>query len=275
MRTLRARAVRVGSERGRWGAGRGRRRQGRASGHAVADRGRPGAGRVLRHDGRLPARRGLGTCGRRTARPAGGRGPGRPGGRACPERGAPADRRGPAPAGRAGGGGDRRTRPARGARRVRRTVQRDGGGSADGLLRGPAGLVSERRGRGVGAPASQPVLGFAVHRAGRDVPPAGRHRPPHRAHGRRRAADGLPAGVGRPLHGRPGDRQPQGRHGGRRLRAGRGPGLRSGQPGRLHRARRRDHPPGRSPSRSVRSRPWTAGARGRWRSARGGARSRR
>ena len=94
-------------------------------------------------------------------------------------------------------------RPARRASRLRRPIQRDGGGLADGLLRGPAGHVPERRGAGGDPPARQPVLGLALHRAGRDLPPAERLRPPEGPHGRGRAADGLPAGGRHPVHGRP------------------------------------------------------------------------
>src|SRR5215475_15778520 len=56
-------------------------------------------------------------------------------------------------------------------------IQRDGRGLADSLLRRPAGHVPERRRPGRDPPARQPVLGRAVHRAGRDLPPAERHRP--------------------------------------------------------------------------------------------------
>jgi hypothetical protein len=59
--------------------------------------------------------------------------------------------------------------------RLRRPIQRDGGGPADGILRGPAGHVSERRGDGGDPRARQPVLGLALHRARRDLPPAKRH----------------------------------------------------------------------------------------------------
>ena len=122
-----------------------------------------------------------------------------------------------------------RARPSRRASRLRRPVERDGGGPADGLLRGPAGHVPERRGAGRDPPARQPVLGLAVHRASRDLPPAERLRPPERPHGRRRAADGLPARGRHPLHGGPRHVQPQGRLGGGRLRPRRGPGLRPGE----------------------------------------------
>ena len=80
---------------------------------------------------------------------------------------------------RPGGGDHRRARPARRARRLRRPLQRDGGGPADGVVRRPAGHVPERRRAGGDPRARQPVLGLAVHRAGRDLPPAQRHRPPH------------------------------------------------------------------------------------------------
>ena len=57
-------------------------------------------------------------------------------------------------------------------------------------------------------------------------------------HGRRRAADGLPARVRDPLHGGPGHLQPEGRLGGGRLRPRRSAGLRPGEPGPLQGARR-------------------------------------
>ena len=123
----------------------------------------------------------------------------------------------------------RAARPARRARRLRRPVQRDGRGPADGFLRRPAGHVPERRGPDGDPPARQPVLGLAVHRAGRDLPAAQRHRPPEGAHGRGRAADGLPAGGRRPVHGRPRHVEPEGRLRGGRLRPRRGPGLRPGE----------------------------------------------
>ena len=135
--------------------------------------------------------------------------------------------------------------PARRAGRLRRPLERDGGGPADGLLRRPAGLVPERRGAGGDPPARQPVLGLAVHRAGRDLPPAQRLRPPEGPHGRRRAADGRPARGRRPLHGGPRHGQPEGRLGGGRPRPRRGPGLRPGEPGPLQGARRRGRRQGR------------------------------
>ena len=88
-------------------------------------------------------------------------------------------------------------------------------------------------------PARQPVLGLALHRAGRDLPPAERHRPPEGPDGRGRAADGLPAGVRHPVHGRPRHGQPEGRLRGGQLRPRRGPGLRPGERGRLQGAGRR------------------------------------
>ena len=130
-------------------------------------------------------------------------------------------------------------RPARRASRLRRSIQCHGGGFADGLLRGPAGHVPERRGAGGDPPARQPVLGLALHRAGRDLSPAERRRPTEGPHGRGRAADGLPAGGRHPVHGRPRHGQPQGRLRGGQLRPRRGPGLRPGQRGRLPGARRR------------------------------------
>ena len=123
--------------------------------------------------------------------------------------------------------------------RLRRPVERDGGGPADGVLRGPAGLVPERRRGARGPRARQPVLGLALHRAGRRLPPAERLRPPQGPHGRGRAADGLPARRRRPLHGRPRHGRPEGRLGGGRPRPRRGPRLRRGERGRLPGAGRR------------------------------------
>ena len=68
----------------------------------------------------------------------------------------------------------------------------DGRGLADGFVRRPAGHVPERRGPAAILAAHQSVLGIALHRAGRDLPPAERLRPPEGPHGRGRAADGLP-----------------------------------------------------------------------------------
>ena len=140
---------------------------------------------------------------------------------------------------RSGGGDHRRARPARRASRLRRAIERDGGGLADGILRGPAGHVPERRGAGGDPPARQPLLGLALHRAGRDLPPAERLRPPAGPDGRGRAADGLPAGGRHPVHGRPRHGQPEGRLRGGQLRPRRGPGLRPGERGRLQGAGRR------------------------------------
>ena len=58
-------------------------------------------------------------------------------------------------------------------------------------------------------------------------------------HGRGRAADGLPGGCRRPVHGRPRHVEPEGRLRGSELRPRRGPRLRSGERGRLQGARRR------------------------------------
>ena len=99
-----------------------------------------------------------------------------------------------------GGGDQRRARPARRASRLRRPIQRDGGGPADGILRRPAGHVPEHRGAGGDPPARQPVLGLALHRASRDLPPAERLRPPRGPHGRGRAADDLPGRLRHPVH---------------------------------------------------------------------------
>ena len=46
------------------------------------------------------------------------------------------------------------------------------GGPADGVLRGPARHVPQRPGAYRGAPPRRAVLGLAVHRAGRGLPPA-------------------------------------------------------------------------------------------------------
>ena len=75
-------------------------------------------------------------------------------------------------------------------------------------------------------PARQPVLGLPVQRAGGDLPPAERLRPPQGPDGRRRAGDGGPAGFGGPLHCRPGYLEPEGRLGRSCLRSRRGPGVR-------------------------------------------------
>ena len=92
--------------------------------------------------------------------------------------------------------------------------------------------------------ARQPLLGLALHRTGRDLPPAERRGPPQGPDGRGRAADGLPAGGRHPVHGRPRHGQPQGRLRGGQLRPRRGPGLRPGERGQLHGAGRRDRPQG-------------------------------
>ncbi len=139
-------------------------------------------------------------------------------------------------------------RPARRARRLRRPIQCDGGGLADGLLRGPAGHVPERRGAGGDPPARQPVLGLALHRAGRDLPPAQRRGPPQGPHGRGRAADCLPAGGRHPFHGRPRHGQPDGRLRRGQLRPRRVPGLRLGERRRLQGAGRRGRRQGGCPT---------------------------
>ena len=130
-------------------------------------------------------------------------------------------------------------RPARRARRLRRALERDGGGPADGVLRGPAGHLPEHRRAGGDPPARQPLLGLALHRARRDLPAAERHRPPAGPDGRGRAADGLPEGCRHPVHGRPRHGQPEGRLRGGQLRPRRGPGLRPGERGHLQGAGRR------------------------------------
>src|ERR1700729_2434672 len=62
------RALRVGPARGRRDAGRGRWRQGRATGRAIADRRHPRAGWLLRDNGRLPTDHGGSAVDRRSAR---------------------------------------------------------------------------------------------------------------------------------------------------------------------------------------------------------------
>ena len=232
------RALCAGSRGDRQDPGRARWRQGRAARGAFADRRHPRAGRLLRNDGCLPADPVSSALDRRSARSAVAPGPGRPGGDAQAERGDPPDpRRGRHPR-RSGGGDHPLGRPARRASRLRRPIQRDGGGPADRLLCGPAGHLPERRGVGCDPPARQPVLGLPVHRAGRDLPPAKRFRPPEGPHGRGRAADGPPPGGRHPLHGRPRHVKPEGRLRGGRLRPRRGPGRRPGERGRLQGAGR-------------------------------------
>ena len=140
---------------------------------------------------------------------------------------------------RSGGRDHPVARQARRASRLRRPLQCHGRGPADGLLRGPAGHVPERRRAGGDPAARQPLLGLALHRTGRDLPPAERRGPPQGPDGRGRAADGLPAGGRHPVHGRPRHGQPQGRLRGGQLRPRRGPGLRPGERGHLHGAGRR------------------------------------
>ena len=232
--------IRVGSRGDRPGAGRARRRQGRGPGRAVPDRGHPRAGRLLRDHGRLPAGHGGSAVDRRSARSAVAPGAGRPRRRsatlsaeirrsiewvAIPEDLAAEITRSLAKLGE--------------RRRLRRPLQRHGRGPADGLLRGPAGHVPERRRAGGDPPARQPLLGLALHRAGGELPPAERRGPPHGPDGRGRAADGLPAGGGHPVHGRPRHGQPQGRLRRGQLRPRRGAGLRPRERGRLHGAGRR------------------------------------
>ena len=184
-------------------AGRGRRRQGRAPGRALAGRRRPRTGWLLCDDGRLPAVHGRSAVDRRAARSAVAVEAGRPRSALHAQRGHPPDPRRSHPPRRCGGGDHARARAARRAGRLRRPIQRDGGGLADGLLRGPAGHVSQRRGAGGDPRARAPVLGVALHRAGRDLPPAERIRPAEGPHGRGRAADGLPGQVRRAFCSRP------------------------------------------------------------------------
>ena len=176
---------------------------------------------------------------------------------------------------RSGGGDHPPARAARRASRLRRPIERDGGGLADGLLRGPAGHVPERRGAGGDPPARQPVLGLALHRAGRDLPPAERLRPPEGPHGRGRAADGLPAGGRHPVHGRPRHVQPEGRLRGGQLRPRRGPGLRPGERRTSTRCGTARSSPRRSPPSSAPSTPRRQAGRRNRRSSRSGRSSRR
>ena len=158
-RHLPARPLRVGLSRDRRDAGRGRRRQGRAPGGALADRRHPRAAWLLRDDGRLPADRGGSAVDRRSARSAVAPEPGRPGGDPHAQRGDPPDPRRDRHPRRSGGGDHPRARPSRRARRLRRPIERDGRGLADGLLRRPARHVPEHRGAGRDPPARQPDAG--------------------------------------------------------------------------------------------------------------------
>ena len=113
---------------------------------------------------------------------------------------------------------------------LRRPLQRHRGGPADGIFRRAAGHLSERH-RQAGDPAAhQPVLGLALHRSGRHLPPAERLRPPSGPPGGDRPADDLPPGGRDHVHRRPGHLQPQDLHHRCRLRPGRGAGLRPGEP---------------------------------------------
>ena len=94
-------------------------------------------------------------------------------------------------------------------------------------------------------------------------------------HGRRRAADGLPAGGRYSVHGRPCHGQPEGRLRRRQLRPRRGPGLRPGEPGRVQGPRRRRSSPRRSRPRNSPSTPCRRAARRYCRSTRSGSSSRR
>ena len=122
---------------------------------------------------------------------------------------------------------------ARSARGVRRPIQRDGRGPADRLLCRPAGHLPQCRGSDRDHPARQPVLGLAVHRTSRDLPPGQGHRPPRGRDGRGRAADGVPGSVRRSLHGRPSHLEPPDRLCGSQFRPRRGTGLRPGERRRL------------------------------------------
>ncbi len=269
------RTVRAGTPRDRRDADRGRRRQGRAPGGAVADRrcGVPAGFCVTTDAFRLAVARTPSLAGPldRLDR----RGRGRPGGAPDGRRRGPSRDRADRPARRRRGGGRPRAGGARRGRRVRRALQRDGGGPADRLVRGPAGHLPQRGRRGRGAAARQPLLGLAVHRPGGDLPAAARHRRPRRGHGSGGATDGLPGRGRGPLHRRPGHRRPDGGLRGGGLRPGRGPGLRPGEPGRVHGARRRGRRPGRSEPRRGPCTRCPAAAPGRRRSTRRGRTSRR
>src|SRR5688500_9745153 len=62
-----------------------------------------------------------------------------------------------------------RGRAAQRARPLRRPIQRDGGGLAERVLRGPAGHLPEHHRVGGDPPPHPPVLGVALHRARRDL----------------------------------------------------------------------------------------------------------
>ena len=159
-------------------------------------------------------------------------------------------------------------RPARRTGRLRGPIERDSRGPADGLLRRPAGHLPERRGASGDPRAHQPVLGLALHRAGRDLPLAEWIRSAESPNGRDRAADGLPAGGRHPLHGRPRHVKPEGRLRGGQLRTRRSPGLRSGERGRLPGARRRDRRQGNRHQATRRPTPCLAAVRRNCRSSR-------
>ena len=101
----------VGFRGDRRDAGRGRRRQGRAPGGAVADRRHPRAGWLLRDDGRLPADHGGSAVDRRSARSAVAPEAGRPGGDPRAQRGDPPDHRRDRHPRRSGGGDHPRRSP--------------------------------------------------------------------------------------------------------------------------------------------------------------------
>ena len=208
---IRVRQVRAEFRGDRSDAGRGRRRQGREPGGAVADRRHRRAGWLLCDDGCVPDDHGASAVDRRSTRPAVAPEPGRPGVDPHAQRRDPPDPRSDRHPRRSGGRDHQCGRPARRTDRLRRAIERDGRGPADGLVRRPAGHVPQHRGAGRGPPPRQPVLGVAVHRAGRDLPPAQRLRPPEGPHGRGRAADGRARGGRRPVHGRPRHVEPHGR----------------------------------------------------------------
>ena len=137
---------RVGFPGDRPHAGRGGWRQGRALGGAFADRRPPRAGWLLRDDRRLRADHGGSAVDGRSARSAVAPEAGRAGGDPRTQRGDSRDPGRDRHPRRSGGSDYPPARPTRRASRICRSIQCDGGGLADGLLRGTAGHVPQRRG---------------------------------------------------------------------------------------------------------------------------------
>ena len=215
------------------------------------DRRHPRAARLLRDDERVPAGHGAGAVDRRSARPAARLAPDdRDAIRALSARDPPHLEAHRHPR-RRRGGDHRALAGARRARRLRRPLERDGGGLADRVVRGPARLVPERRRPRRDPRARQPLLGLAVHRARRHLPPAQRLRPSQGPMAVVVQQMVHPACGRRPVHGRPGHRQPQGRLDRGDLRPRRSAGLGPGERRPLQGARRRGR---REDDRSRRSR---------------------